>query len=120
VKAKHVYLKQNVAAEPLRHQWPAYSELVPPAVAAMHVANSHIRLMRSFVSAPQIHVTALKDPKMLGGPFINYDATRVSEVKELLERTLERQAHVLEFAKAVTALDKMLSAEADGYTLEPL
>jgi L-ascorbate metabolism protein UlaG (beta-lactamase superfamily) len=117
---KHVYLKQNVAAEPLRHQWPAYSELVPPAVAAMHVANAHIRLMRSFVSAPQVHVAALKDPRMLGGPFINYDAARVTEVQALLEQTLERQAHVLEFAKAVTTLDKLLSAEAVGYTLEPL
>jgi L-ascorbate metabolism protein UlaG (beta-lactamase superfamily) len=118
--SRNVYLRQNVAAEPLRHQWPAYSELVPPAVAAMHVANAHVRLMRSFVSAPQVHVAALRDPKMLGGPFINYDAGRGGEVKALLEDTLARQAHVLELAKALTALDKLLAAEAAGYTLEPL
>ncbi len=118
--ASKVFLKPNVSAEPLRHQWPAYSELVPPAVAAMHVGNAHIRLMRSFLSAPQVHVAALKDPKMLGGPFINYGADRAGEIKILLEQTLERQAHVLELARAITALDRILAAEATGYTLEPL
>lgn len=115
-----VYLKHNVAAEPLREGWPAYSELIPPAVAAMHVANSHLRLMRSFVSAPQVHIAALKDPKMRGGPFINYGLERVDEIKALLEQTLERQAFVIEFAAAITSLDKLIQAEAQGYTLEPL
>ena len=40
--------------------------------------------MQSFVSAPGLHATALRDPANLGGPFVNLDAAQVSAVRELL------------------------------------
>lgn len=115
-----VYLKSNVMAEPLVNQWYAWPYLIAPATAAMFIANSHLKIMRSFVASPQVHVSALQSPAMIGGPFINYDTSRVNDIKALLDKTEREQAHMLEFAEAVRALDQMVTSEAVGYSLEPL
>jgi L-ascorbate metabolism protein UlaG (beta-lactamase superfamily) len=115
-----VFLKPNVVVEPLYNQWYAWSCLIAPATAAMFIANSHLRIMQSFVAAPQVHIAALKNPSMIGGPFINYGTDRVGDIKSLLEQTIKKQAHMLEFADAVKNLDKVLSTEANGGSLEPL
>ncbi|HWS85809.1 MAG TPA: MBL fold metallo-hydrolase [Pyrinomonadaceae bacterium] len=115
-----VYLKPNVVAEPLINRWYAWSSLVAPATAAMFVANSHLKIMRSFVAAPQVHVNALKSPAMRGGPFINYDASKAPDIKQLIESTLREQAPLLELAKAIQGVNDMVAAEADGSSLEPL
>ena len=117
---ENVYLKANALAEPLFNQWYAWSCLISPATAAMFIANSHVKIMQSFVTAPQIHVAALKNPAMRGGPFINYDATRTPEVKELMERTVKEQSHMLELAASIQALNDLLDNEAQGFSLEPL
>ena len=115
-----MYFKQDVLAEPLFNQWYAWSNLIPPVSSAMYIANSHIKIMESFVAAPQAHISALKNPAMLGGPFINYDASKVDEVRQLLDRTKKEQAHMLELAGAIKILDTMLQTEATGLSLEPL
>lgn len=117
---KTVYFKQNVVAEPLFNQWYAWTSLIAPATAAMFIANSHLKIMRSFVAAPQVHMAAQKNPAMRGGPFINYDANRTAEINELIERTIKEQAHMLELAAAIQTLSEILSAEAGGFSLEPL
>ncbi|HXQ74270.1 MAG TPA: MBL fold metallo-hydrolase [Pyrinomonadaceae bacterium] len=116
----HVYLKQNVLAEPLFNQWYAWPGLIAPASAAMFIANSHLKIMQSFVSAPQVHVAALKNPAMRGAPFIHYDANRVPEIKALIEKTSKEQAHKLELAAAIRTLTELLDNEATGFSLESL
>ncbi|HEY3579061.1 MAG TPA: MBL fold metallo-hydrolase, partial [Pyrinomonadaceae bacterium] len=120
VTNENVYLKQNVLAEPLFNQWYAWSCLISPATAAMFIANAHVKIMQSFVNTPQIHVAALKNPAMRGGPFINYDASRTAEVKELLERTIKEQANMLELAASIQTLNDLVENEAQGFSLEPL
>jgi L-ascorbate metabolism protein UlaG (beta-lactamase superfamily) len=120
VSTQQVYLKNNVIFEPLFNQWYAWSYLVSPATAAMYVANLHLKIMESFIAAPQVHASALKNPANLGGPFINYDASRVADVKALREKTIRESGRLLAFADAVKALDKTLSEEAAGLSLEPL
>ncbi|HET7114625.1 MAG TPA: MBL fold metallo-hydrolase, partial [Pyrinomonadaceae bacterium] len=115
-----VYLKGNAMIEPLFNQWYAWSYLISPATSAMYVANLHLKLMESFIAAPQVHVSALKNPANLGGPFINYNATRVEEIKALREKTLKENKPALAFAEGVKALDRILAEEADGLSLEPL
>lgn len=115
-----VYLKPNVIVEPLFNQWYAWSYLIFPATAARYIAESHLKIMQSFVDAPQVHHSALKNPAMMGGPFINYEVDRVDEVEALLARTKEEQVHMLQLSQAITQLDKMLNNEAKGYSLEPL
>jgi L-ascorbate metabolism protein UlaG (beta-lactamase superfamily) len=115
-----LYLKQNVVIEPLINQWYAWSSLLSPATAAMFIANQHLKIMQSFVNSPQVHVMALKNPAMLGGPFINYEAGRSGDIRTLLEKTVREQAHMLELAGAIKSLHEMLVGEADGCSLEAM
>lgn len=115
-----LYLKLNVLAEPLFNQWYAWSCLISPPTAAMYVANSHLKIMQSFVSSPQVHVSALKNPAMRGGPFINYDASRVNDIKALIEKTVREQSPLIELAASIKSLSEMLTNEATGLSLEPL
>jgi L-ascorbate metabolism protein UlaG (beta-lactamase superfamily) len=117
---KKLYLKQNILAEALFNQWYAWPHLIPPASAAMYIANSHLKIMQSFASAPQVHINALKNPALIGGPFINYDSSRVPDIKCLIDKTLTKQKDLLEFAEAVKTLDQMLVNEATGYSMEGL
>lgn len=115
-----VYLKTNVVPEPLFLNWYAWPHLISPATAAMNIAGRHLKIMNSYIQAPHIHAAAVKNPKMLGGPFMDYDGNRAEEVKKLKEETLVKQAQMLDFAKAVVELSQMLKNEADGHSLEPL
>ncbi|MEM9272182.1 MAG: MBL fold metallo-hydrolase [Cyanobacteria bacterium P01_F01_bin.143] len=112
------YLKPNAIAEPLFNQWYAWSYLIPPATAAKYVVNSHIQIMESFINAPQVHVSALKNPAMIGGPFINYDSDRVWEIAALLEKTKISQKLLLDLDRAITELDQILQEIKDGISLE--
>jgi len=118
--SEKVYLKPNLLFEPLFNQWYAWSYLISPGTAAMFVANLHLKIMQSFVNAPQLHISALKNPAMLGGPFINYDASKVPAIKALVDKTTREQQHLLEFAEGVKQLDEILTNEANGYALTPL
>jgi Predicted Zn-dependent hydrolases of the beta-lactamase fold len=113
-------LKYNVKIEPMFNQWYAWPHLIPPATAAMNVVNSHLKIMKSYVSAPEVHVAATKNPAMRGGPFVNYPATRTKEVKALMERTMREQTHMIDLAGAIKALSDMLRNEAKGHSLEPM
>lgn len=115
-----MYLQTNVIVEPLFNQWYAWSYLISPATAAMYIANSHIPIMQSFLAAPQVHQDTLKNPAMIGGPFINHDFNRVKDIQILLETTQKQQAQLLELAQAIEDLEKLLIEHHHGYSLEPL
>jgi L-ascorbate metabolism protein UlaG (beta-lactamase superfamily) len=114
------YLNRNIKLEPLFSQWYAWAYLIPPATAAMNLANSHLKILKSYVSAPEVHVAAAKNPAMRGGPFINYPATRINEIKDLIEKTQREQARLIELAGAIKTLSDMLRNEAKGHSLETL
>src|SRR5438552_2168389 len=114
------YLRQNVQVEPLFNHWYAWSHLIAPASAAMNIANLHLKIMKSYLAAPQVHANAVKNPAMLGGPFIDYNGGRTDEIRALMDRTLNEQAHMIKFADSVKSLDDTLRSEAKGYSLEPL
>jgi L-ascorbate metabolism protein UlaG (beta-lactamase superfamily) len=114
------FLKQNVMMEPLLNQWCVYPFLIPPPSAAMTITNVHVKVMKSFVMAPNIHAEAIKNPAMRGGLFLNLPPKRVGEVKDLLNRTLSAQAQMIELAGAIKSLNEMILAEAKGFCLEDL
>jgi L-ascorbate metabolism protein UlaG (beta-lactamase superfamily) len=114
-----MYLKPNVALEPLYNQWYVWWYLLSPATAPLFVTNLHQKLMASFVANPDIHVAALKNPALMGGPFINHPASRAPQVKELMERITREQAHMLAYTKAVAELEQLL-ASSNGLSLESL
>lgn len=114
------YLRPNVMIEPLFNQWYAWPLLIAPHTAAMNIANLHLNIMKSYVSAPQIHANAVRNPALLGGPFIDYNGGRVSDIKALIGKTMKEQTHLIEFADSVKRLDQILKVQAKGYSLEPL
>ena len=86
----------------------------------MNIVGRHIRIMESYLRAPHLHAAAVKDPAMLGGPFIDHQGKRIDEVKDLLEKTKRNRAHMIEMVGAIKKLDDMLRSEAKGYSLAPL
>ncbi|QNK61909.1 MBL fold metallo-hydrolase [Pedobacter sp. PAMC26386] len=120
MKDNNWYLKPNVVIEPLIEKWYAWAHLISPATAAMNVVGRHLKIMNSYIQSEQIHVAAVKNPKMLGGPFMDYKQSRVEDIKQLKLDTMEHQASSIALAGAIQELDKMLKANAKGYALEDL
>jgi L-ascorbate metabolism protein UlaG (beta-lactamase superfamily) len=117
---ENFYLRQNIQVEPLIDQWYAWPHLIPPATAARNITERHLKIMDSYISNPQIHANAVKNPKMMGGPFIDYGGKRVDEIRNLRDNIKKERAHLLELSSALTALDAMLRESAKGHTLQPL
>lgn len=114
------FLRQNVQVEPLVDQWYAWPHLIPPATTARNIIHRHFKIMDSYINAPQIHANAVKNPKMLGGPFIDYDGKRVDEIRELRDSTKRKRAALIELSEAIDSLDSMLRSSARGYSLHSL
>ncbi|HXB21793.1 MAG TPA: MBL fold metallo-hydrolase [Candidatus Solibacter sp.] len=118
--SEELYLRQNVQVEPLIDQWYAWPHLIPPATAARNITERHLKIMDSYINAPQIHANAVKNPKMLGGPFIDYGGKRVDEIRALRDRIKRERSDLIELSAALGALDSMLRETARGYSLQPL
>jgi L-ascorbate metabolism protein UlaG (beta-lactamase superfamily) len=114
------YLKPTIKAEPLIWRWYAWPHLISPATAACNIVERHLKIMQSFVQNPKIHAQALKDPKMLGGPFIDLDEEKVNEINALINDTKENCKDLIALCSALKELDKMILAEGKGGSLEPL
>src|SRR5438046_10576938 len=104
----YVYLNQNVQVEPLCDHWYAWPHLIPPATAARNITERHLKIMDSYINAPQIHANAVKNPKMLGGPFIDYGGKRVDEIRSLRDRIKRERSDLIELSAALGALDNIL------------
>lgn len=114
------YLRQNIEVEPLIDHWYAWPHLIPPATAARNITERHLKIMDSYISNPQIHANAVKNPKMLGGPFIDHGGKRVDEIRALRDKIRKERAHLLELSSAIAALDAMLRESAKGHSLQSL
>ncbi len=118
MSADRLYLRRNVVIEPLFNQWYAWWYLVPPSTAALYLAHQHLKIMRSFVAQPMVHVAAMTNPELVGGPYINLPADRVEDVSHLIDRTVKERAPLLELAEAIKALDGLLAGLPAGSSLE--
>lgn len=114
------YLKSNVALEALIDRWYAWSHLLSPGTAAMNIKERHLKIMKSYIKNPKIHLAAVNNPKMLGGPFIDYDGGRVEDIKELYDQTLDKRKKLLDLYDALNELNAIIQKEAKGYSLNPL
>lgn len=113
------YLRRDVQVEPLIDRWYAWSHLIPPATAARNLTDRHLKIMESYIDAPEVHAQAAKSAHLLGGPFVDYQRPRVDEVRELRERTRRSRAPLIELSNALSQLDALLKS-AGGMSLHPL
>lgn len=115
-----VYLKPTVQVEPLIWKWYAWPYLISPATAACNIVERHLKIMQSYVKSPQIHAQAVKNPAMIGGPFVDYEEQRVEEIKNLIEVTKKNCETLIALNSAIKEFDKVLQNEAKGASLEAL
>lgn len=115
-----LYLRSNIQVEPLFDQWYAWSYLIPPATAARNMTERHLKIMDSYINAPMVHANAVKNPKLLGGPFIDYEGKRADEIRELRDETKRRRPHLMQLSEAIASLEEMLRVQAKGFSLQPL
>src|SRR5262249_60889644 len=90
-----LYLRPNIQVEPLFDYWYAWSHLIPPATAARNMTERHFKIMDSYINAPQVHANAVKNPKLLGGPFMDFGGERGDEIRKLREKTRRKPAQFL-------------------------
>jgi len=114
------YLKPNVIAEPLVDSWYAWAHLIPPVTFARNMTERHLKIIDSYIEAPETHEAAVKDPRLLGGPFMDLQQRRVEDVKRLRERMLRERGHLVTLSHAIEQLDALLRQKAVGFSLEPL
>jgi L-ascorbate metabolism protein UlaG (beta-lactamase superfamily) len=115
-----LYLRPNVAAEPLIDRWYAWPHLVAPATAARNLTERHLRIMESYLGDPEAHAEAAKNPALAGGPFVQYPSDRSAEVADLRDQTMRERGDLIVLSGAIAELDAIVEKEARGYSLEPL
>ena len=113
-------LSPDVVVEPLVGRWYAWTHLIAPATAALNVAFRHVPQLESFVASPELHVAAVKDPRMRGGPFVDLPVERAGEVRALLDQTRTRQARQIELANAIKGAFRHVLKGADGTGMDRL
>ena len=99
--SENLYLRQNIQVEPLIDHWYAWSHLISPATAARNITERHLKIMDSYINTPQIHAKAVANPKMAGGPFIDYGGKRVEEIRALRDRIKKERSHLIELSQAL-------------------
>src|SRR5690348_16463294 len=114
------FLRPNVIAEPLVDGWYAWAHLIPPATLARNLTGRHLKIMESYIQAPESHESAVKNPKLLGGPFMDFKQRSVDQVKQLQDRTLQERRPLIALSRAIEGLDALLRAKAAGASLESL
>ena len=120
MKNSTYYLRSNIAAEPLVDGWYAWAHLIPPATAARNLTERHLRILESYIESPETHEAAVRNPALLGGPFLDIARNRIAEVTALRERTLRERSDLINLSRAIEQLDALLREKSTGYGLEPL
>jgi hypothetical protein len=111
-------LASSTVVEPLVARWSAWSYLISPVPASLHLVNYQMKTIQSYLDDPEAHVKAATDPKFIGGPFIEAPPSRAEEIKSLLEAERKQSARI-EFANEITEFQNWLVAQAKGQCLEP-
>jgi L-ascorbate metabolism protein UlaG (beta-lactamase superfamily) len=116
-KAEYL-LGRSTILEPLLNNWAVWSDLISPAPYSMHLLHYQIKTLSSYLTNPEIHLKACRNPKFTGGPFVDHPVERVPEIKQLLEQMEREQSANIEFARAITDAYELLSKEAKGQSLD--
>jgi L-ascorbate metabolism protein UlaG (beta-lactamase superfamily) len=119
-KRRKLFLRSNCVVEPLIDRWYAWPHLIAPATAARNLTERHLRIMDSYLSDPEAHAEAARNPALTGGPFMRYETDRSQEIAALRETTCRERAPLVELSGAIAELEAMVEQEARGYALEPL
>ncbi len=112
-------LADHTAVEPLVDKWVAWPHTFSPVPYSLHLLNYQRKVLVSYLQNPGIHVKSCRNPKLLGGPFVDIPEDRSHEVRELLTAIDQNHADLLGLARELTEFQNLLAQEAKGQSLEP-
>ncbi|GLQ87766.1 MBL fold metallo-hydrolase [Dyella flagellata] len=115
-----VFLASDTKLEPLVFRWYAWSHLISPLQQALNLAFRQLPMLKSFIANPAVHEAASKNPKMLGGNFLELSKSDVPGVRELLQDITQRGTHLLGFADDFIQLDRQVQKTETGFSLDHL
>lgn len=111
-------LSTSAVVEPLVNRWVAWSHLLPPVPSSMHLLYYQIKILKSYLADPKVHVRTCQNPKLRSGPFVDIAEERAHEVKEFLTLTEQAMSGNIELAKSVIDFQNFLLREAKGLSLD--
>jgi len=111
-------LAESVCIEPLIGRWVAWPHLLSPALYSLHLANYQTKALESFLANPDIHEKSCRNPRLIGGAFVDIAPGDASRVQELLDWTRGELAPNIGFAIALAEYDRRLAESAKGESLE--
>jgi L-ascorbate metabolism protein UlaG (beta-lactamase superfamily) len=112
-----VFLRQNVCVQPTVARWNATEQLIPPLQSALNLKNVQLEILRSYVDSPDYHWQAAHTPSLMGGPWVDVEPTRATEVECFLAATVREQKSRLQLADDIETLDRLLRENAKGGSL---
>lgn len=112
-------LAEQTAIEPLIDRWVAWPHIFSPAPYCLHLLNYQTKVLSSYLQAPEVHFKSARNPKLMGGPFVNASTERAAEVRDLLNHLMETHRDDLELARSLIEFQNQLTEEAKGQSLEP-
>jgi L-ascorbate metabolism protein UlaG (beta-lactamase superfamily) len=112
-------LADSTLVEPLVNKWSIWSDLISPLPYSLHMTNYQLKTLASYLEKPDIHVKAVRNPKFVGGPFVDYPPERADEIRELMDATQRDQQDNIAFANAAIAFQNLVAEQATGQSIEP-
>jgi L-ascorbate metabolism protein UlaG (beta-lactamase superfamily) len=114
------FLRPDVIIEPLVDGFYAWVHTVTPVQAAMNLAFVQVPLLESYLQSPQVHINACSNPELRGGFFVNVEAARAGDIRDLLASIKRDRAGMLRFAEAIAEAEEIVRQGATGFDLTPL
>jgi L-ascorbate metabolism protein UlaG (beta-lactamase superfamily) len=112
-------LSPTTAVEPLVNKWVAWSHVMSPVPASLHLQHYQLNVLQSYLEDPKVHVEACQNPTLRSGPLVDIPEERAHEVAAFLDQTGTLQAENLQLAESLIGFHNQVVEEAKGQSLEP-
>lgn len=111
-------LADHTVVEPLIDHWIAWPHNFSPVLYALHLLNYQKEVLASYLKNPSFHVKSSRNPKLLGGPFVDIPEQNISQVQQLLATIEQNHGDLLTLGRDLTEFQNMLMKNADGQSIE--
>lgn len=111
-------LAESSCVEPLVAGWTAWPHTFAPVAHSLHLLNYQLPVLESFLSHPRLHETSCRNPRLLGGAFVDVPSNRVEDVRALHDALMAGSSDNIEFAQALILFYRELVDQAKGQSLQ--
>lgn len=114
------FLADSTAIEPLGNHWCVWADTIAPVPGSLHLLNYQLKLLESYLAAPDAHELACQDVNLIGGPYIDIPEACADAVRQFYERTVALEKDRLALARAIRTVYEWLGQEAKGQGMDEL